>query len=343
MSLRTFVLPDERSLQHWDDLTRRGLLGGGLGLAALAGLAACGSDGPSAAPSAAPTERTVDTATGKVSVPADPARVVSIDYFTPIFCLELGLTPVGGIDFSWVDASSMYPDYIAPLKAMRNIGEITSTNFEQVVALTPDLILGPTPGSTYDNSKGALAKLDTVAPVATVDFGQTGDWRGPIAQCAEIIGRSDALEPLKAAYEKAIASAKATYADLIAGTTVTMIDYAGDGQFALDLPQSSSGLVLADLGMTFGAASADNGTNSVSLSYERLGDLADSDLILFRADAQGKPGGGLEEVFELDAWKRLPAVKAGHVYPAAWVDLCTYRWAELALTELTKIFDTYAA
>lgn len=307
------------------------------------GLAAC-SDGTAAAggsPSAA-ASRTVTAADGEVEVPAHPDRVVCIDYFSAIFALELGLTPAGGIDYSWVDDSSMYPAYVRPLKRLPGIGQITATDFERVAALRPDLILGPTPGSRYDNSKGALAKLGAVAPVATIDFGQTGDWRGPFAQTADLLNRTDRLEPLRSSYEAKVAQVRDDYADLLAGTVVSVVDYAQDGQFALDLPQSTSGVVLADLGVRFGSASADNGTNSREFSAERLGDLADSDVILYRANADGSPGAGLADLFELSLWQQLPAVRAGHAYPVGWVDLCTYRWAELAVDDVTRILDDYA-
>jgi iron complex transport system substrate-binding protein len=251
-----------------EDLTRREFMFSALGAALLV---ACGDDddddddGSGAGSTPAPATRTVDSASGKITVPADPQRVICIDYFTAIFLIELGLTPVGGIDYSWIDSTSMFPEYVEPLKALTNIGEITSTNFEQVTALHPDLILGPTPGSRYDNSRGAMDTLVSVAPVAAVDFGQSGDWRGPFAQTAEIINRSDRLTPIRAAYEQAISAAKSAHADQLANTTVSVIDYAQDGQYAIDLPKSGNGVVLGDLGVRFGQAAIDDGTNSREL------------------------------------------------------------------------------
>jgi iron complex transport system substrate-binding protein len=345
---------DTRFAAIVDELTRRGFLAGGLataatlGLATAAtlGLAACGSsDNASGAgsPSASPTSRTVTTGAGTFTVPRDPKRVVCIDYFTGIFLVELGLTPAGGIDYSWVDDASMYPAYVPILKKLPSIGEITSTNYEKVTALHPDLILGPTPGSRYDNSKGAIKTLGAVAPVASVDFGQTGDWRGPLQQTADLVGRTAQLAPLVTSYQAAIAAAKQKYADLLATTVISVVDYADGGNVALDLPKSTEGVVLADLGVRFGKASADNGTSTRELSTERLSDLADSDIILYRADADGKPTSGLDKVVELDGWRDLPAVKAGHSYPIGWVDLCTYRWATAAIADLGSILDRYRA
>ena len=93
--------------------------------------------------------------------------------------------------------------------------------------------------------------------------------------------------------------------------------------------------------MRCGRASADNGTNTRELSLERLDALADSDVILYRADATGAPGNGLASVVKLAAWKDLPAVRAGHAYPIGWADLCTYRWAEAAIADFTSILDKY--
>ncbi|MFJ3957610.1 ABC transporter substrate-binding protein [Arthrobacter sp. NPDC090010] len=324
------------------ELTRRGFLTGGLGAAALLGLSACGAGQPS--PDGTGTSaaaRVVTTTAGSFTVPAHPERVVCIDYFTAIFLVELGLTPAGGIDFSWVDGNSMFPDYVAALKKLPGIGEITSTDYEKVTALRPDLILGPTPGSRYDNSKGAMKTLTAVAPVASVDFGKTGDWRGPLEQTAELVNRKAQLEPLIASYRAAVNRVKEAQARVLSSAVVSVVDYSQDGNFALDLPQSTDGVVLADLGVRFGRASVDDGTSTREISVERLGELADSDIILFRADASGTPVNGVEKLVKLQTWKDLPAVRAGHAYPIGWADVCTYRWAEKAIADFSRILESY--
>lgn len=323
-----------------NELSRRRFIGGAAA-ASLLTLSACDSSGSARSPQPTASTRIVDTAQGKIPVPADPQRVVCIDYFTAIFLLELGLTPIGGIDYSWVDRSTMYPPYIAPLKDLNSIGQITATNYEKVTALDPDLILGPTPGSRYDNSKGAMATLSAVAPVASVNFGKTGDWRAPFAQAADIVNRTAKLAPLIAGYDQTVASIKAKYAGLLTTTSVTIVDYAQSGQYAVDLANSGSGVVLADVGIKFAKASAAPGDESRSLSFEDIDQLSDSDIILYRSNVTGKPGTGLANVFALDGWKQLPAVRAGHTYPIGWIDLCTYRWAQLALNDFAAILEKY--
>ncbi len=75
-----------------DELTRRGFLAGGLGTAAVLGLAGCGNG---TAPVAAPTTRVVKTTKGPVTVPADPQRVVCLDSYSSQIMLTLGITPAG--------------------------------------------------------------------------------------------------------------------------------------------------------------------------------------------------------------------------------------------------------
>lgn len=315
-----------------DDLSRRTLLGA-LSIAGALVLAGCTTD----TETASGRTRTVCTPQGEYTVPADPKRVVCIDYYSGIFLTELGLAPVGGIDYSWVDASSMFEPYIPKLRAIPDIGEITATNTEKVAARRPDLILGPTPGSTYDNSPGAMAKLAKIAPTATIDFGATGDWRGPYEQAADEVNRVVEHDRLKQAYLHAVARVKAARADAIASTTIASLNYAQDGNFSVDLAPSSAGVVYSDLGLTFTAPARGTGANGVELSTERLDALADATMIVYRADTSGAPQNGLADVLALPAWQELPAVKAGNVFPITWIDLCGYRWAQSALEQLDAL------
>lgn len=309
-------------------LTRRAALGGAFATAVLT-LAAC-STGTGAG-------STSTRKVGGATVPADPKRVVGVDYFSPIFLTELGLAPVGGIDYSWVDDSSMFPAYVPRLKKVADIGQITATDVEKVAALHPDLILGPTPGSRYDNAPGALQKLKTVAPVVAIDFGSTGDWRGPFAQAAAAVNRTAELETLRSHYEDTVAAFRKTHAAALDGAVIASLNYAQDGNFSVDLAPSSAGVVYQDAGFTFGAASQGGDSNGREYSFEELGRLSDATIIFYRADAAGIPQSGLADLFDLDLWSSLPAVAAGNVHPITWIDLCTYRWAEYALADLDRV------
>ncbi|WTR18395.1 ABC transporter substrate-binding protein [Streptomyces sp. NBC_00138] len=251
--------------------------------------------------------------------------------------------PVGGIDYTGTDASNMYPDYVAPLLRIADIGKITATDIERIAALHPDLILGPTPGSRYDNSPGAMRKAKELAPVFPVDFGTSGDWRGPLADTARAVNRTAVHDKLKADYEADATRLRGAYTGLLGRTRIGVLSYAQNGNYSLDLPDGSDGVVLRDTGVTWGRAGKANGDNGVELSLEEIGRLDDCDLLLYRADAKGAPAGGLADVLRLPGWAHLPAVRAGHAYPITWNDVCSYRWGQLALRDFESKLKQYAA
>ena len=87
---------DEEFARIVNALTRRGLLAGGLGTAALLGLSACGLDQPhDTSDVSTPATRKVDSVNGPISVPAHPKRVVTLDGFSMAAMFDLGLTPAG--------------------------------------------------------------------------------------------------------------------------------------------------------------------------------------------------------------------------------------------------------
>ena len=125
-----------------DELTRRGFLTGAAGAAALLGLTACGSSGHDAGGSssaAAPTTRTVSTAKGNVTVPADPKRIVAVQPTALATLLDIGVGVVGAYDQG---ADYISPRYKAKWQAAPKIGTAGQIDVEKVAALHPDLIIG---------------------------------------------------------------------------------------------------------------------------------------------------------------------------------------------------------
>ena len=141
-ALETPLDVERRFAEIVDQLTRRGLLTGIGGAGVLAGLAACGNDGPNASSG---STRKVTTSNGTFTVPTHPDQVVCIDYFTGIFLVELGLAPAGGIDYSWVDAGSMYAPYVSRLNFPPSLGNalyairLTAENLRQATWNPQDL------------------------------------------------------------------------------------------------------------------------------------------------------------------------------------------------------------
>src|SRR5690242_700160 len=102
--------PVDWTAEEWSALvaalTRRKLIGGGLGFGALAVLAGCGVGGPPTA--TVPTTRMVDTPRGQVTIPISPQRVVAIINYAMHDLFDLGFNPVGIPDGF---ASSVLPEF----------------------------------------------------------------------------------------------------------------------------------------------------------------------------------------------------------------------------------------
>src|SRR3712207_289699 len=123
------------------------MLFGGLGAAATAALAACGSD-DATAPAITSSGGTAGTFPvtvrhqfGEPTVPAAPQRVVSLGWADADALLALGVVPVGILD--WFQA---WPAGVGPW-AQDRLGGAKPTvlkgpeiNFEQVATLRPDLV-----------------------------------------------------------------------------------------------------------------------------------------------------------------------------------------------------------
>lgn len=134
---------------------------------------------PSAAPSASPVPAAAFPATitdfqGRtVTVPALPARIVSIGASNTefLFALGAGTRVVGVDDFS---------DEPAAARAKAKVGGV-KVNLEQVAALRPDLIV------TVKFSDGTIERLAALAPaVLVVDPQSLGD----VSRTAALVGRA---------------------------------------------------------------------------------------------------------------------------------------------------------
>src|ERR1700754_2963151 len=103
----------------------------------LLALAACGTS--TASQDTGPT-RTVKHAMGETKVPMTPQRVVVLDTDKLDSMVSLGLSPVGAAQSA---ENQAWPKYLgSALSATKLVGTLHELNFEAIIALKPDLILG---------------------------------------------------------------------------------------------------------------------------------------------------------------------------------------------------------
>ncbi|MFT4216259.1 MAG: ABC transporter substrate-binding protein [Micropruina sp.] len=280
-----------------------GLLVTALGLAACSAPAAAPSASPSASPTTAQT-RQVETNDGTVTVPANPQRVVAL-VNAALAYLDMGGKPVGITAVDEGTLADLPAEQQAAYRAATNVatssGEI---DLEKVASLKPDVIVIQTGDSQY----GKIGdELKAIAPV--VFLNQESDWKFRVEAFAGAGNLLDTLNQQKATYQQLATSIKQNYADVLkTAKIVETYRFAGAeaGQFAIN--QSLCAEAVKEEGLVDFEASA-------PMSFEQIGKLAKYDLILYNARSDGQPGAGIQPLLDTNAWKLLPAVKAGHAKP----------------------------
>ena len=192
-------------------MTRRRLLGTGVALASLVGLAACSTGSregdvpsrPGATASSAPTDSfpvEVDHALGTTRIDSDPRRVVTVGASNnQDFVAALGVVPVGIAEVVWGGNANGSTDWfdaaVAELGAEQpqHYDESDGTNFSAVAELRPDLIIAVNSGITQED----YDRLAKIAPVLGYPTGPwVNAWQDQQRLVARALGRSGAGDTL---------------------------------------------------------------------------------------------------------------------------------------------------
>jgi iron complex transport system substrate-binding protein len=289
-------------------VTRRRFLGTAATIAALAGLPGVArAQTPVASPVGG--TRTVDTVNGPVAVPANPTRVICIDTYSITALVDAGLTPIG---IPALDLDSFISVYKDALVNVPTVGTYQGIDVEKIKVLNPEEILAinaPWATDVYDQLKG-------VAPTVVLDYAVPNAWQVLADQFTSAVGRSDKLNAVKTTYTDATSTMKATYADQLASIKWAVANGWGsaDNQYTLYFPDSAPGIVLTAGGVTWIDAVAGKTGTSELISYERLDQLIDADIILTYGETDGKPNADSQAMMNQDLFKALKASKHRQVY-----------------------------
>ncbi|MGP4093333.1 ABC transporter substrate-binding protein [Nonomuraea sp. KM90] len=303
-------------------LARRGFLAGAAGLAAALTLAACGGDGGtgaapagsgSAAAPAAQSWTFTDDRDKKLEQPKVPSRVVA-QVGAAAALWDFGVRPIGVFGPHKLKDGSKDPQVgnvdITKVTGLGNVWD--EFNVEQYIALQPDLLVS----SMY--IKGTLwyvpeKSKDTIEQVApTVGVMLTGK------SATQVIGRYEELAKSLGASMEGVPEAKARmeaatkelaqFKDL----KILMVSGGADALWVVNPPEYPDIVHLKDAGLdVVTPAKVDEGGFFQTLSWENA-DEYDADVILYDTRTQAlKP----EEMMKKPTFAKLPAVKAGQLYP----------------------------
>lgn len=307
------------------------------GLAALALLlSGCASPTEAENDQASAQSRTVTDAAGtEIEVPVDPGRIVTLHYAATQPVLDLGFTPVGQGAF---EEGILPEEVVDEVEAIPVVTEQSEPKLEEIAALEPDLILAP---NIYEEE--VSEQLRAVAPVYTFTLrgGDRAKWAQRTEEIADALGVPERAEELANAFEDRQREIAETYADVTRDKTVAVIGAYEENNFYVWGEDNMTGTLLTPLGFTWSeqanATVADEPEPEATVSNERLASaVGDADVLFLDSDLRGEVNGFMEDLQATTLYEELPAVRAGHAYPAGKNTVAGYTDANYTLDRVEE-------
>ncbi|MFG1704685.1 ABC transporter substrate-binding protein [Nonomuraea sp. M3C6] len=306
-----------------------------VGALLVAGLAACGSAEPAAAPSASAPFRTVKHAMGETRIPSQPKRVVALDQSFVDAVLTLETPVVGYTTYRSIDTT--LPGYLGTVaeqygKEATPVGTLEQPSLEKIIALKPDLIV-----SAKVRHEALYDKLSKIAP--TVFSETTGAiWKANLRLMGQALGKEQLADTRIKEFEeragKIGAAIKEKDGEL---PTISIVRFAGEPTTRLYVENSYSGVVLKDVGFPRPEGQpADPKAIAVDVSQERIADL-DADHIFVATYPDPSSDGPKEKFVNNPLWGKLKGEKH-EVSDLTWMSAVGIQGAQAILDDVAKLF-----
>lgn len=322
---------------------KRRVPGAVLGLLLGAGvLTACssGDSGDSGDSDSGNAVRTVSTERGEVEVPADPQRVVAVDWQIPPTMVDLGVTPVGIYEGYYekdsATARAVPGRYVDALAGATRIGNWDSLSLETISSLDPDFIVTTGVGLEEDQ----LDQLATIAPLAQAD--NSGDLESQ-RQIADILNRGAEFEDLQKTFTDKAAEIGEKHRDVLSDARFVSVSGGQDATWFAEGGQTAVGTLLSAVGATFADVVDPEGWWGDPRSFENLGDLSDATVILYPAGPDGEAAANTQPVLDNPAFTALPAARSGNLFGFTQGGASNLGWAIDALDEIDRILFEVSA
>ncbi|KJK30899.1 ABC transporter substrate-binding protein [Paenibacillus polymyxa] len=252
------------------------------------------------------TREYVDATGKKISIPANPQRVVTTQYLDAM--LALGVKPVGAA------SHVLEGDYLKG--KIDGIADIWNpTNVEKVLELQPDLII-----ATEDTSPEVREQLEKIAPTVAVSFGD-GDVFKQLRDVAAVLGKDKEADQWIASFDKKAEEGRKKMAGKFKkDETITIYMTYGKDVLRVYGARNVGHVIYRSLELNppeyiRQKLAKDPKYNFVydSISMEKLPELSGDRIIMLVYDEATKDG-MLKEIEQSALWRNLPAVKNHKVY-----------------------------
>lgn len=262
-------------------------------------------DANTTAKSASESTRTVETAKGPVTIPANPQRVVSTYYHGTL--IALGITPIGANKEWWMGS----PFLKEQEKGIQDIG--TPTSLEKVVELDPDLIII----NDFDVEK--YDEYSKIAPTIYIPYTAYHNPQEEIQLLGKLLDRQQQAQAWLDRYQQTATAAREEIKNIIKpGQTATLLNVRGKKLSVLGENYGRGGYAIYDALQLkpldiVKKEVIDSDAQIKEISLEALPEYANSDYIFICFNNETEQA-DISSVLDNSLWKNLPAVKKGHVY-----------------------------
>lgn len=281
--------------------------------------------GTDAAPGVFP--RTIRHAMGETTLEVAPQRVVTLDVGELDAVLLMGIVPVGAVEYT----DTSWASFIAEqTQEVLMVGTLAEPDFEAIASLSPDVII-----SSKLRHEQIYEQLARIAPTVFAERPGVA-FRHNFKLYAETLGREVEGAEIVARYEDRV---KELNAALPAERPVTAVVQLRTDQVRFYQRANFIGVVLADLGIP--RCEIENVDDFAAIvSNERIGDVADAELIFVAVQGEGD-NAYADEILAGALWQSLPAVADGNVVFAdnsVWIAGVGYGSAFEVLDDIAEHF-----
>lgn len=273
-----------------------------------------------------------DAAGREVDIPQHPQRVIVQQFNAEM--LTLGI-PMIGTNKTEINLTAMK----GMLDDVADIGNIFSMNFEQVIALNPDLIIIP----EYVEEK-IREGLSKIAPTVVVDY--SAGIYSRLRAIGDLFGKGQEAQAWIKSYEAKAEETKERLKDLVKpDETVSAFIFFNDKEFYVYGKQMIGATLYGSLGLTpppkvQAMIDKDESMLWENISLEVLPEYVGDKMIMIVRNDDPAVVEAAQGVFDGPLWQTLPAVKNGQAY------VVEYKWGfydpitmEFLLEELPDLFQ----
>jgi len=238
---------------------------------------------------------------GETCVPNNPQRIVVLAHTTLANVLALGVKPIGipGIDL---------PPYLQQASNIQVVGEGWEPDFEKILLLKPDLIIGK------DYHRTTYNTLSQIAPTVIFEWNGTFSWKQHLEDVAQLLNKTDRAKYLMQKYHQQLEEFRLKMGDRLEKLEISYIDLV-QGLIWCDVKNSFAGMILEDAGLQRPSAQAivtEGG--HITFSLETLQANADGDVIFTShwMDEDGEKA--LKRIQNHPLWLKLKSVQQNQAY-----------------------------